>query len=121
MADLFRDESCMHWWLPSDEAYPPIIRAIRKFVEERSSAPKDVPAEDLRDMKNIFASMNLEESKADAPPGGYTGKETLQMQSVSGDVQEMTSVVGEEVYDFGYDSTQGYSTQGLSNQQSGPF
>lgn len=116
MADLFRDESCMHWWLPNDEAYPTIIRSIRKFVEERSSAPKDLPAEDLRDMKNIFASMNLEENNA--PPAG---KETLPIQNAPGDVQGMTSVVGEEQYDFGYDSTQGYSTQGISNQQTGPF
>ncbi|KAG9248475.1 hypothetical protein BJ878DRAFT_26861 [Calycina marina] len=31
MSDLFRDRSCMQWWLPNDEGYPPIIRSIRKF------------------------------------------------------------------------------------------
>ncbi|CZR62407.1 related to C6 finger domain protein [Phialocephala subalpina] len=62
MADLFRDRSCMNWWLPNDEAYPPIIRSIRKFVEERTSPAKNMPAEDLRDMKAIFASLKLDDS-----------------------------------------------------------
>lgn len=59
MADLFRDQSCMHWWLPEDEGYPSIIRNIRKFVEDRSSAPKDISTEDLRDMKAIFEKLDL--------------------------------------------------------------
>jgi hypothetical protein len=59
MADLFKDQTCMHWWLPNDEGYPSIIRNIRKFVEERSSAPKDMPTEDLRDMKAIFEKLDL--------------------------------------------------------------
>ena len=59
MSDLFRDQSCMHWWLPENEGYPSIIRNIRQFVEDRSSAPKDMPTEDLRDMKAIFEKLNL--------------------------------------------------------------
>lgn len=56
MSDLFRDRSCMQWWLPNNERYPPIIRSIRKFVEERTAPAVDVPTEDLKDMKTIFAS-----------------------------------------------------------------
>lgn len=67
MADLFRDRSCMHWWLPNDEGYPPIIRSIRKFVEERTSPAVDLPGEDLRDMKAIFASLNLEDDNSSVP------------------------------------------------------
>lgn len=67
MADLFQDRSCMHWWLPNDENYPPIVRSIRKFVEERTSPAKSEPAEDLRDMKAIFASMNLEGGHSELP------------------------------------------------------
>lgn len=52
----------MNWWLPNDEAYPPIIRSIRRFVEERTSPAKNMPAEDLRDMKAIFASLKLDDS-----------------------------------------------------------
>jgi hypothetical protein len=61
MADLFQDRSCMHWWLPNDECYPPIIRSIRKLVEERAAPAKDVAAEALRDMKAIFASLKLDD------------------------------------------------------------
>ena len=68
MADLFRDRSCMHWWLPNDENYPPIVRSIRNFVEERTSQAKNLPAEDLRDMKAIFASLKLDDGVPSASP-----------------------------------------------------
>jgi hypothetical protein len=58
----------MHWWLPNDEDYPPIIRSIRNFVEERTSKAKNLPAEDLRDMKAIFASLKLDDGKSSIPP-----------------------------------------------------
>jgi hypothetical protein len=40
-----------------------MIRQIRKFVEERTSEARDVPAENLRDIKTIFASMKLDDGK----------------------------------------------------------
>lgn len=64
----------MHWWLPNDEGYPPIIRTIRNFVEERTSHGVDHPTEDLRDMKAIFASMNLESSDPGQPSNREKGK-----------------------------------------------
>lgn len=67
MAALFGDQSCMHWWLPNDESYPPMIRSIRKFVEERTSAARDVPTEDLRDMKAIFEKLKLDDGKTHIP------------------------------------------------------
>jgi hypothetical protein len=57
----------MHWWLPNDESYPPMIRSIRKFVEERTSAARDVPTEDLRDMKAIFEKLKLDDGKTHIP------------------------------------------------------
>lgn len=57
----------MHWWLPNDESYPPIIRSIRKFVKERTSGARDVPTEDLRDMKAIFAQLKLDDGKTHIP------------------------------------------------------
>lgn len=73
MADLFRDRSIMNWWLPQNEEYPAIVRSIRKFVEERTAPAKDMPSEDLRDMKNIFSSLNLDDGEADQNLG--TGRE----------------------------------------------
>jgi hypothetical protein len=58
----------MHWWLPNDEDYPPIIRSIRNFVEERTSKAKNLPAEDLRDMKAIFALLKLDDGTTSVPP-----------------------------------------------------
>jgi hypothetical protein len=64
----------MHWWLPNNERYPPIIRSIRKFVEERTTPAKDLPSEDLRDMKAIFASLNLDDSQPSLPSTSDKGK-----------------------------------------------
>lgn len=63
----------MRWWLPNDEDYPPIIRSIRNFVEERTSKAKNLPAEDLRDMKAIFSSMKLDDGKSSVPPSSKSG------------------------------------------------
>jgi hypothetical protein len=64
----------MHWWLPNDEKYLPIIRSIRSFVGERTSQARDVPAEDLRDMKAIFSSLKLDDVKSSTPPDSGTGR-----------------------------------------------
>ena len=115
MADLFRDRSCMHWWLPNDEGYPPIIRNIRRFVEERTSPARDVPAEDLRDMKAIFASLNLDDWKSNIPvamnkgkapsgSGGWTNPSigSEHMQGMGG-----MDIEGGEGYELGFDEGQG--------------
>ncbi len=71
MSDIFRDRSCMHWWLPHDEGYPPIIRTIRKFVEDRTAPATNVVTKDLQDMKTIFASLRLDDGDdADVVPKG---------------------------------------------------
>jgi hypothetical protein len=84
MADLFRDRSCMHWWLPNDEGFSPIIRSIRRFVEERTSPATDLPGEDLRDMKQIFASMNLDDGSSTLHSKEEKAKGTLPKVTVAG-------------------------------------
>ena len=69
----------MHWWLPNDEGYSPIIRSIRKFVEERSSIATDVPKEDLREMKQIFAALKLTDDTHEGE--GHRGSPDTQMDS----------------------------------------
>ena len=54
--------------------YSPIIRSIRRFVEERSSLPTDTSKEDLREMKQLFAALKLDDdgpSKSPAEGGGH--------------------------------------------------
>jgi hypothetical protein len=52
------------WWLPNDEACPPIIRSIKDFIKDRTTAPKDQVTEDLREMRGIFNSLTI----SDSPP-----------------------------------------------------
>ncbi|KAJ5052061.1 uncharacterized protein L3040_001821 [Drepanopeziza brunnea f. sp. 'multigermtubi'] len=120
MADLFRDRSCMHWWLPHDENYPPIIRSIRKFVEERTSPAKDIPAEDLRDMKAIFASLNLVDDKSSVTPAalgkGNGGPPRLAVavarDSYGGRDHLPGAQRGRETHDLGFDDGQGHWNEG---------
>ncbi|OJJ46711.1 hypothetical protein ASPZODRAFT_152146 [Penicilliopsis zonata CBS 506.65] len=57
-----------HWWLPNDEAYPPLIREIRTMTHERASIPRDHFREDVRDMKMLFWKINLGESPDGSSP-----------------------------------------------------
>ncbi|KAF9694300.1 hypothetical protein EKO04_007838 [Ascochyta lentis] len=50
------------WWLPGDEGCPPIIRSIKNFIRERSTAPRDQVSEDLKEMRGIFSSLNISDS-----------------------------------------------------------
>lgn len=52
------------WWLPNDEACPPIIRSIKDFIKDRTQAPKDQVSDDLREMRGIFSSLTI----SDSPP-----------------------------------------------------
>lgn len=111
MADLFQDRSCMHWWLPNDENYPPIIRSIRKFVEERTAPAKDVDAEGLRDMKAIFTSLNLDDGQSNAPTA-IKKEEVTEITVASEGPRNMSNVTGAgDGYGHGYDG-QGYLDQG---------
>lgn len=86
MADLFRDRSCMHWWLPNDEGYPTIVRSIRTFVEERTTRATDTSKKDLKEMKTIFAALKLSDDEAEQQAEGQwkdSGSGTGQLQDMS--------------------------------------
>jgi len=36
-----------HWWLPNNEGYPRVVRALREFVEYRTSMPTDATTADV--------------------------------------------------------------------------
>ncbi|TKA80129.1 hypothetical protein B0A55_03319 [Friedmanniomyces simplex] len=50
-----------HWWLPNDEGYPRVVRALRDFVQYRASMPKDALTANVSDMSGIFQAMDLAE------------------------------------------------------------
>lgn len=66
MPDLLR------WWLPNDDLYPPIVRRIRSFIEERTVKPRNQTSEDIRNMKAMFGKLNVDDSSKDSP-GSATG------------------------------------------------
>lgn len=67
MAELWDVQEIHHWWLPNDEGYPPIIRSIRGFIEDRTMKPRDQPSEDLREIKGILSKMTVDDSPRDSP------------------------------------------------------
>lgn len=94
------------WWLPNDEACPPIIRSIKNFIKERTLAPKDQVSDDLREMRGIFSSMTI----SDSPPSdnmtvtSSDGLGTTGLQSVE--------VYGSPEWSSGYGSDHKSATLG---------
>lgn len=124
MSGLFQDQDCMNWWLPNEEGLPLVVRSIRNFVEERTAPARDVPTEDLRDMKAIFSSMKLDDSPSSAPSSNPTsssgkgkGSETDVTiasdsgWSVPGSDIDLANTSGSETYAANPDDGQGYWSQ----------
>lgn len=64
MADLWDDPEIRHWWLPNEEGYPPIIRSIRSFTEERTSTTGGQPVkDDLRNLKGLLEKLDIKSPK----------------------------------------------------------
>ncbi|KAI5868565.1 hypothetical protein GGS23DRAFT_37069 [Durotheca rogersii] len=71
MAEIFRDPSCIQWWLPNDEGLSPILRSVRAFAEERNGSPGSPQTKSLREVSSIFAKMRLDhEYEGVSSPGG---------------------------------------------------
>lgn len=48
------------WWLPDEESHPRIIRALRDFVLNRATRPRDTTSEDVNSMNGFFRTLNIE-------------------------------------------------------------
>ncbi|ETN47009.1 uncharacterized protein HMPREF1541_01199 [Cyphellophora europaea CBS 101466] len=78
-ADLVgEDESVEGWWLPNDEGKLPILGEIRKVVSDRNKAGEDSgilnkEVEDVRDIKAIFAKLDLRTQHSRAGAGLRSG------------------------------------------------
>ncbi|KAI9746182.1 MAG: hypothetical protein M1818_000863 [Claussenomyces sp. TS43310] len=116
MSALFQDSSCMHWWLPDDEKFPTIIRQIRTFVEERTSTARDIPTEDLRDMKAIFASLDLNDDhtvpldqtlKCPGKASATNEHDSVVSGTVTENMPPLNSGTG-DVYGLGFDEGHGF-------------
>ena len=78
MSEMWQLPEINHWWLPHEERFHPILKAIRAFSKERASRPSDDHQEDIRDMKAIFSKLNIEDtSPRDSPSGASTSSATV--------------------------------------------
>jgi len=58
----------MHWWLPNDEGFLPILQQIRSFIEYRTTPTKDRSSERLREMAGIFEALGLGDLESAGTP-----------------------------------------------------
>ncbi|KAF5020988.1 hypothetical protein F66182_6969 [Fusarium sp. NRRL 66182] len=72
MAELFREPSCVHWWLPNGEGFSPVLQEIRNFADERNAAAVTAQQESIREARHIFAKLSLMD-EANAPPSSVQG------------------------------------------------
>ncbi|KAI0152359.1 hypothetical protein F4776DRAFT_659285 [Hypoxylon sp. NC0597] len=70
MAEIFREPSCIQWWLPNDEGLSPVLRSIRAFADERNANPVSQQTESLREISAIFAKMRLDHEPEEFPSPG---------------------------------------------------
>ena len=66
MAEFWGLPELRHWWLPNDEGYPPIVRSIRAFIEDRAQPRAQAQSEDVRNMRAIFSKMSIQSQPENA-------------------------------------------------------
>jgi len=70
MAEFFGDRSCVRWWLPDDRGFSPILRSIRDLADERNAAAASARVGNLREVRHVFAGMQLGAADEDSQTGG---------------------------------------------------
>ncbi|KAL2754286.1 hypothetical protein ACRALDRAFT_2043311 [Sodiomyces alcalophilus JCM 7366] len=65
MGEMFREPSCARWWLPNDEGYTPVLQAVRSLADERNAAAINAQQENLREVRHIFAKLDMSGSGDD--------------------------------------------------------
>ena len=67
MAELFNDQSCLHWWLPNDDGFTPMLQTIRAFADDRNATAVSTQGENLRQIRHVLSKMDI------GPRGGSIG------------------------------------------------
>ena len=103
MSELWNIPEVLHWWLPNEEGYPPIVRSIRAFIEERTLKPRNQPGEDVRNMKGMFSKMSIfDESPKESPtnsPESSGGGAEGQVQQPQNNLESMYTQRPEVLFD----------------------
>ncbi|KAM3531333.1 hypothetical protein NHJ13051_000901 [Beauveria bassiana] len=59
IAQLFRDDKAMRWWLPDDEGFSPIVQSIRNFADERHNAADAAQLDYVRVVGKLFDKLDF--------------------------------------------------------------
>lgn len=62
---------------------PPVIRSIKDWLNERETAPRDQTAEDLKEMRGVFATLTISDSPSEGTPPSSSVDQTLKYASAS--------------------------------------
>lgn len=89
MAELFRDESCINWWLPHEEGFTPILKSIRALADERNATLVSAQTENLREIRHVFSKMQLGGGGGD--DGSQTGNPSSSSSSGKANAKDVTS------------------------------
>jgi hypothetical protein len=70
MSELFNDPSCVQWWLPNNKGFSPILQSVRAFADERNVTAVSAQTENLREVRHIFAKLQIGEGGGSGGSGG---------------------------------------------------
>ncbi|KAM7204489.1 adhesion and hyphal regulator 1 [Naviculisporaceae sp. PSN 640] len=59
MAELFNDQTCLHWWLPNGEGFTPILKAIRNFADDRNATAALAQRDNVGQIRHVFSKMEI--------------------------------------------------------------
>ncbi|KAK4146811.1 uncharacterized protein C8A04DRAFT_9529 [Dichotomopilus funicola] len=73
MAELFKDDSCLRWWLPNDEGFSLLLQNIRAIADERNATALATQRESLQQIRHVFSRMQIEAEEDGRKDGANTG------------------------------------------------
>lgn len=59
MAEVSQEPSVVDWWLPNEEGLTPILKAVKKFADERNAAAVTSQQEDLAEARSLFSKLEV--------------------------------------------------------------
>ncbi|KAM7188184.1 hypothetical protein V8F33_010777 [Rhypophila sp. PSN 637] len=84
MAELFNDQSCLHWWLPNHEGFTPILQTIRNFADDRNAAAVSTQGDNLGQVRHVFSKMEIgQQTDIKMERGSNSGSREIKSESSS--------------------------------------
>lgn len=84
MAGLFNDQGCLHWWLPNDEGFTPILKTIRNFADDRNATAASAQGDSLGQIRHVFSKMEIgQRADVDMESDGNSGPRDVKTEKTS--------------------------------------